>query len=136
MRRTIFVLQAGRAVAALAVVFYHANLSVNAIVNRVPPAIDAVLSRGYLGVDFFFVLSGFIIYWTTVGEARSAGVAKKFAWRRLVRIFVPYWPIGLAMAFAYLAFPGLSQGVRGDDWSWVSTLTLLPSGRPPALSVA
>jgi hypothetical protein len=42
-------------------------------------------------------------------------------------------PIGLAMAAAYILFPGLSMSAR--SWGWLPTLTLFPVGEP-ALSVA
>ena len=46
-----------RALAALLVLGLHADQNVPAGVTAVLP----FLARGYLGVDFFFVLSGFII---------------------------------------------------------------------------
>ncbi len=60
-RDTIQTLQAGRAVAALAVVFFHAAISTDTFTNGMPQSIRWIAGFGYLGVDFFFVLSGFII---------------------------------------------------------------------------
>lgn len=62
------------------------------------------------------------------------GRASQFALNRLARIMLPYWPVGIALALAYTFLPSLSAG--GRDWSWISTITLAPTGLPPALSVA
>jgi hypothetical protein len=54
-------LQVFRGLAALAVVLHHASVSTGAFVADVPAWAMSVFGLGYLGVDFFFVLSGFII---------------------------------------------------------------------------
>lgn len=124
-------LQAGRFLAAMAVVFHHAVISVTAFVDTPPKFAQAMLGYGYLGVDFFFVLSGFIIHYTMHIKPRPA---VQFAVDRLGRIVLPYWPVGIALALAYMLLPSLSDS--GRDWGWVSTLTLFPTELPPALSVA
>lgn len=130
----IATLQAGRALAALAVVVLHAKSSTAAFVAAPPAPVAAVAEFGYLGVDFFFVLSGFIIFYTSAGRTRQPGWRRSFATSRLVRIFIPYLPVGVGMALLYALAPGV--GLRDDEWGWVSTITLLPTGAPPALTVA
>lgn len=124
-------LQAGRFLAAFAVVLHHAVISVSALVDVPPQWVQAILMHGYLGVDFFFVLSGFIIHYTMHIAPRPAG---RFAMERLKRIFIPYWPIGVVLALAYTLMPTLSDS--GREWGWLPTLTLFPTTLPPALSVA
>tara|TARA_R100001460_G_scaffold91283_1_gene133035 strand:+ start:417 stop:704 length:288 start_codon:yes stop_codon:yes gene_type:complete len=53
-------LQIGRAVAALLVVLHHATLGSRKFYGE---AFGGFWGFGNIGVDFFFVLSGFIIYW-------------------------------------------------------------------------
>lgn len=124
-------LQLGRCLAALAVVLHHAAIAIHTIVAPLPEGLRAVLDLGYLGVDFFFVLSGFIIHHSLHSAPRSAG---RFALDRLSRILLPYLPVGVTLGCAYTLWPDLSQGAR--DWSWLPTLTLLPSPHPPALNLA
>jgi exopolysaccharide production protein ExoZ len=122
-------LQAGRGIAASAVILHHSVIAAHNFGQSAPGY--STLSRGYIGVDFFFVLSGFIIFHSTVGRGKSL---KDYAGARFRRIYLPYWPIGLAVALAYIAMPHLSESNR--YWSWLPTLTLLPVDSAPALSVA
>lgn len=123
-------LQAGRAFAALAVVFYHANLSATNLVGGAP-RFAPILSYGALGVDFFFVLSGFIIYHSSVGYRPDRHWVGGFLIRRAIRIYLPYWPVGVGLALLCTVLPGF--GSSGQQFSWLSSLTLLPTDRLPAL---
>jgi peptidoglycan/LPS O-acetylase OafA/YrhL len=127
-RRVINVLQAGRAVAALAVVVHHSATAARDFAGPFPGL--QLLRTGQLGVDFFFVLSGFIIYHSTAG---NGGGAADYAWSRIRRLYLPYWPVGIGIAIAYLLLPGLSLAHR--QWDWLPTLTLAPLG-VTALTVA
>jgi peptidoglycan/LPS O-acetylase OafA/YrhL len=82
-------------------------------------------------VDFFFVLSGFIIYHSTVAGKKPA---KAYALGRARRIYLPYWPVGIAMAVLYSLLPAISKG--DHVWGWLTTITLAPFFPQPALSVA
>jgi peptidoglycan/LPS O-acetylase OafA/YrhL len=48
-----------------------------------PGPISAVLAQGYLGVTFFFVLSGFVLTWSARPHVRVS----TFYWRRFARIY-------------------------------------------------
>ena len=77
-----------RGIAAWLVVFYHVRLSLHDIWPQ--PAID-LFAKGYLAVDLFFVLSGFVL-WYTYGERLSEGGRAQvwpFLWRRFARV----WPL-------------------------------------------
>ena len=58
----------------------------------------------------------------------------EYARARLIRIYVPYLPIGVGIYLLYLLLPGLSEGGRTPGV--LTSFTLLPSNHPPALSVA
>ncbi|MEQ1779391.1 MAG: acyltransferase [Nitrosomonas sp.] len=128
-------LQVFRGLAALAVVAHHGVISTNAFVGLVPAHIVSVLGGGYLGVDFFFVLSGFIIMYTHMSDTPSIVNVRRYVLKRLVRIFPPYLPLSIGMLLLYAALPGFSES-GGRDYSLLSSLFLLPADLPPALSVA
>jgi peptidoglycan/LPS O-acetylase OafA/YrhL len=76
-----------RFVAAMAVVLYHVPLAAG-----MPDAIVRLLSRGYLGVSLFFVLSGFILTYTYIDphSGTMRGSAREFWWARIARIYPVY----------------------------------------------
>ena len=126
-------LQVGRALAAISVVVHHATVSVTQFVGLFPERVAKILDLGWLGADFFFVLSGFIIYFTTQSKPSDHRGALEYAKSRIIRIFVPFLPISICLMSLYLMLPNLSAGSR--KWSVLASLTLLPVGSP-ALSVA
>ncbi len=97
-----------RAVAALLVVCFHYSIHVGdpgAAVNR-------ILLNGYLGVDLFFVLSGFIIhhvYRAQFAEGRIAARYATFLRYRLARIY----PVHVAMLLVLVFFQMLASAHSG-----------------------
>jgi peptidoglycan/LPS O-acetylase OafA/YrhL len=88
-----------RAVAILAVIWHHSPHSLEATLAR----------RGFLGVDLFFVLSGFLIATLLLREKRAYGrISLKDFWaRRFLRLMPAYYLMLAAVAAAYLlAKPG------------------------------
>ncbi|WP_338241844.1 acyltransferase family protein [Aurantiacibacter hainanensis] len=100
-----------RGLAAWWVVFYHARLS---LTQWMPEAGIAVAAQGYLAVDLFFMLSGFVMWLNYGARLRSEGLAgaPAFWWRRFARI----WPLHAAILGAVALF----------------ALTLLATGRDTA----
>lgn len=98
-----------RGIAAWAVVLYHIRLSLTGLF---PPEAIAVMARGYLAVDLFFILSGFVIWYNYAERLRDGGGAETrlFLWRRIARIWPLHAAILLAMAgfVAVLALTGRS----------------------------
>lgn len=125
-------LEAMRGGAACWVVVHHADLAVGAFIGEVPRY--PPLQNGHLGVDFFFVLSGFIIAHSSRQLKMRGGGLSDYVRARFVRIYVPYLPIGIGMLIAYQLLPGLSSGNRAPGV--FTSITLLPSPSPPALSPA
>jgi hypothetical protein len=121
-----------RGFAALWVLLHHGLQSVNHFLQ--PHGHSPLVANGYLGVDFFFVLSGFIIAFSALRLSERGGGLPEYLQARLVRIYVPYLPVGVGMVVLYLMLPGLSEGGRTP--SLLTSLTLLPTNSPPALSVA
>lgn len=82
-------LTGARGVAAWWVVFFHLRGSMGAL----HPAVESAIAKGYLAVDFFFLLSGFVIWlsWGQRFRERGFGEAGRFLWKRMARI----WPLHL-----------------------------------------
>ncbi|QAY76529.1 acyltransferase [Sphingosinicella sp. BN140058] len=91
-----------RGIAAWYVVLYHARISAGAFL---PEPVQALLGRGYLAVDLFFMLSGFVLWLNYVDRLRTGGIAAfpGFLARRIARI----WPLHIVMLGAAIAFTSL-----------------------------
>jgi hypothetical protein len=127
-------LQVFRGLAALSVVSHHTAARVATFIGDMPAWLHHVFSLGFLGVDFFFVLSGFIIMSGHMDDAKTVSAMKAYGVKRVVRIFPPYWVASIATLASYALFPAVSQGNR--DISLWSSLLLVPDYGAPALSVA
>ncbi|QAY77483.1 acyltransferase [Sphingosinicella sp. BN140058] len=90
-RSTLFSLQAMRGIAAFAVAVYHTNLILKEPVYGGIHAFDTVASRGWTGVNFFFVLSGFIILYAHAKDIGMPARAGRYLWRRFSRVYPVYW---------------------------------------------
>lgn len=127
-------LETMRAVAACWVLAHHANQYVGYYVAPFGQRLATIFTNGYLGVDFFFVLSGFIIALSSERLRASGRGFTDYVKARLIRIYVPYLPVGIGMLLLLLFVPGLSTLQRSPGM--LTSLTLLPSASLPALSVA
>jgi peptidoglycan/LPS O-acetylase OafA/YrhL len=95
-------LDAWRGVAALAVALYR--LQADGWFYAVP-----FVRNAYLFVDFFFVLSGFVIAYAYLGRVKDARSTAVFAIRRFGRL----WPLHIAMLLAFVALEA-SHWLRGE----------------------
>jgi exopolysaccharide production protein ExoZ len=94
--RTLFSIQYLRAVAALLVVYQHAR-------GQLPGFKEALTSPiGEMGVDLFFVISGFIMVVTTYRQPVGPGT---FMLRRIARIVPTYWFYTTALTLLVLLAP-------------------------------
>ncbi len=93
------------------------------------PGMNLFNKSGGIGVQFFFVLSGFLISYIILFEKKANGKLnlKKFFIRRILRI----WPLFYAMiAFAFLTpyiiiFLGLNTSSEGYDPNWLVSCLFL-----------
>ena len=96
-------IQALRFFAAAAVVVYHTQLTVGSYFPKQPRF--PILEFGANGVDLFFVISGFIIFY--IGSTRETA-ASVFIVRRVERIVPMYWAV-TALTFALSYVPGVAR---------------------------
>jgi exopolysaccharide production protein ExoZ len=95
-------LQALRAAAALLVLAHHTSEN---IVHGYTP-----FNIGYAGVDLFFVLSGFVIYFAHQADLGEPARLGRYAWRRFVRIYPTYIVVTLlSLPSVMYLFPDLRR---------------------------
>lgn len=127
------ILQVFRGFAAVMVVIHHSIGSLHFYHKIDNPFLNAIGVIGKFGVDFFFVLSGFIIAYSVSFKYNKPHAFRDYVLARVLRIYVPYLPVGIAILLLYTVLPGFSNADR--DISIFTSLTLMPHGNP-ALSVA
>ncbi len=123
-----------RGIAAWMVVLYHIRLSLAALL---PGWTIAVFARGYLAVDLFFMLSGFVLWYNYADRLRERNLvaAGSFMWRRIARI----WPLHLFILAVFSAlvavFAATGRNTGGyplgelplhvlllQNWGWTGAL--------------
>ena len=103
-------LTALRGVAALAVVAQHFSATAQGLTRTTIPSL---VPHGYMAVDFFFVLSGFIMCYTYADAflARRPRAYRDFLGRRVARVI----PLHVCVILLILLAGALSQAIAGID---------------------
>lgn len=129
-------LQCGRAVAALLVVIFHANSFL--LPDRLYGGAHAgrMFNFGYAGVEFFFVLSGFIMVLVHRKDFGKPQRAPRFLRKRILRIYPFYWLVLAALVLLYAAAPGRGPAHALDPQAIAVSALLFPAGQPLVLGVA
>lgn len=100
-----------RLAAALAVVLYHYSI----YLEEASPYWAGIFKYGYLGVDFFFILSGFVI----MASAQNR-TAWEFAFARAIRIYPAFI---ICLVFTLLVSYGLDNApISWKDIFWNATI--------------
>lgn len=98
------------------------------------------LDWGMMGVDLFFVISGFIMVFVTRHwqekqfRARSARVGE-FLFARATRIYPLYWIITLALFAVWIVRPDLVFSSSPNEPQVLNTILLIPAYAYPLLEV-
>lgn len=80
-------------------------------------------SFGIVGVDLFFVISGFIMVVSTHGRPVSAG---EFIRRRLIRVAPMYWLLTLLMVGIWSVAPGVFKTLQVSPDTLLKSLFFIP----------
>ena len=105
-----------RGIAAWLVVLYHVRVGA---AWAMPDEVSAILAKGYLAVDLFFMLSGFVLWLNYAERLRAGGLgqAPSFLLRRIARI----WPLHLFMlagAVAFVLVVAATGRPASDHYPW------------------
>lgn len=101
-KMTLITLQTGRALAVISVASVHLSSLMGFPQYGNNAVFLSYTKNGDLGVNFFFVLSGFIILFVHEKDIGKPQCWKEFIFRRFFRIFPIYWLYTLFIIFAFL----------------------------------
>jgi exopolysaccharide production protein ExoZ len=127
-------IQFGRGMAACLVVLYHAGrmLAEPQYVGHTF-ILTSLFRFGNAGVDFFFVLSGFIIFYVHSADIGRPERLPHYLWQRISRIYPIYWVVTvLVMAILIAKHDWLALNPQRA----IASVLLLPNGQEPILEVA
>ena len=103
--QTFASLELSRGIAALLVVMFHYHFYVNEYF-KTNPIVARIFEGGHAGVEFFFVLSGFIMFITHRHDGGKPLAAFTFLQKRAIRILPMYWIVITVSLVAFLSHPG------------------------------
>lgn len=131
--RLLHNIQALRGIAVMLVVFLH----MYATEKKYSPdqILPDFLQLGVMGVDIFFVISGFIMVTVTHHKAPHWQQARQFIVSRATRIYPTYWLISAALLAITVFFPGITTPLASDWRFVVRSFLLYPQEHLPLLMV-
>lgn len=105
------------------VLLYHFVAQTTAT-NRIEAAVNRVLSYGPLGVDLFFILSGFLITGILYDSRADPRYFRSFYMRRVLRIFPLYYGVLAVVFFVVPLIPALAGSEMArlrehQAWAWL-----------------
>lgn len=129
--RRLYVVDGIRLIAALMVVLHHfagtrrVNEPGNAIwsrpVSEIMPSLFRVAAYGWIGVEIFFVISGFVICMSCWGRT-----PRQFFVSRVIRLYPAYWFAVLFTTAVLVAVPGVWERLPAREV--LLNLTMLQAG--------
>jgi exopolysaccharide production protein ExoZ len=127
--------EAARGMAALLVVLVHASsmLAEKKYLGQLPLA--GLFKFGHAGVDFFFVLSGFIIYYIHSAELGNREFLRPYWIKRFIRIYPVYWIVMIGYGLLLAVSPTKNLYERIPEVI-ASAVFLYPHHLGPILGVA
>jgi peptidoglycan/LPS O-acetylase OafA/YrhL len=123
-RNRLTTLEAGRFIAAAGVMLFHYTGVVADF--RGVTVFGDIFRPGHLGVPYFFVLSGFIIYHVHRADLGHAEALARFIVKRAIRLFPMFLAVSLLMLIGFLLAPKMAGHRQLTPLGIVEDLLLLP----------
>jgi len=132
-KRQLKSIQIARGLAALFVVAVHATSTEVKYFGGIE--VLPGIFRDSVGVDLFFVISGFVLVLTTRGRRGTPREVGRFVWNRFSSVYPTYWfYFVLLLPIAVLA-PGWINASQRNEVDLFASFFLLPSDLLPLLLV-
>ncbi len=125
-----------RGIAALLIVMHHAGNFLKQDRYGGQPIWGGLTGEFHLGVDFFFVLSGFIITWVHWNDLGKLDRLKYYAIKRFTRIYPTYWAVLIPLILLYSLFPNNGHPEKHEFSTALISFALIPNTREMVLGVA
>jgi exopolysaccharide production protein ExoZ len=132
--KKIKLIQVFRGLAAIIVILHHVTLSFAAMLKY--DYLKSVFVVGWSGVDFFFCLSGFIIYYISYNDIGHPNRIKQYVINRIIRIYPIVWVTTILAIILYNLLPMFSIGYENDPKSILKSLLLIPQRHLPIVATA
>lgn len=123
---SLYNLQICRALAAIMVLLNHATHIIDKLILK------GWWLGGWCGVDFFFVLSGFIIYYTNFRHVGDSTQALPYFRKRFIRIYPIHWLYLSVLLLGHFALQAVLQRpaitwIPLDAWGYFVSFSLYPT---------
>jgi len=107
-----------RGIAILLVLLFHVG-------TEISDQLEWLVGWGFMGVDLFFVLSGFLITRTLLATKNSPHYFRNFYARRALRILPLYYGVLFALTVLWPLVRGPSESLGGEAvWLWLHLTNL------------
>ena len=118
------IIQAFRGIASLGVLLTHCSVIFQNQFDR--PFFNNIFAFGGAGVDFFFVLSGFIIFYIHEKDIHKPDRFRSFLLKRLSRVYPLYWFVVGVKLISSWGLSGFNPAGFDLSWNFLSSIVLLP----------
>jgi exopolysaccharide production protein ExoZ len=120
-------LQACRALAAILIVVCHTNDGIFGLPKYFgAKPFGTFFDFAPAAIDFFFVLSGFIIMYVHTADIGKPRAFAGYLWKRYSRVYLFYWVVLAAVLPVFFLAPQLGGGYERDPDVIVRSILLLP----------
>jgi exopolysaccharide production protein ExoZ len=127
MQQQLNSLQLYRGISSILVVLHHANIVLGKAFQQ--DVSFNLFHFGWIGVDFFFVLSGFIIFYIHQSDIGQPQQFKSFIKKRFFRIYPLYWIILLSKVFISLLGDRNGEIQHSNFFQFLQAFLLVPQDR-------
>lgn len=136
MRKKLVLIQFSRALVPLMVMLFHVSLTMNDYFDFNVLGLWMLPMSG--GVNYFFALSGFMIYYIYRKNLGQPDQLKNFLLNRFIRIYPLYWLLTLVLLPFLFIYPWYGAGHETELESILTSFLLIPNSSElePILIVA